>query len=406
MCFAFVVSYRIKMENENAILEQLNREKAIQYLPAIVFAVLVILFGILGNSLSLLFYGFKVTRTATTFLITTLSLTDLVTCVVLVGEVIELCYSVDFRSVAGCKILYFLNHWLVITSGLMLLVISVDRFRRICRPFQWQMSVRIAKLSTLTVLIFGGILSFRDIFVIDVVRVNITRDNSDILTGYYCTHVESANLETVITVFHILDFLTFLGVLVVSSISYACISVKIFKHRKRQGFNTPRVTSPPDVSTTTSATKSDEGNANDESAEMGVSTISGEKKQTLCSTVSGRSFYNRSINSVSGSLSTLMNLMRPRVKRPTIKSNFNAEKKITLMMLCIFITSIVSFIPHFAVNLGMKANGHLSEQEFSVGIQVALRLFMLNNAVNPYIIGAFNTHFRNYVKQLVCRCTQ
>jgi len=47
-----------------------------------------------------------------------------------------------------------------------------------------------------------------------------------------------------------------------------------------------------------------------------------------------------------------------------------------------------------------------SEQEFSVGVQVALRSYMLNSAVNPYIIGFFNSQFRAYVKEVMCKCVR
>ena len=45
-----------------------------------------------------------------------------------------------------------------------------------------------------------------------------------------------------------------------------------------------------------------------------------------------------------------------------------------------------------------------SQQELSAGVQVAIRSFMLNSAVNPYIIGLFNSKFRAYVIGVVGRC--
>jgi len=37
-----------------------------------------------------------------------------------------------------------------------------------------------------------------------------------------------------------------------------------------------------------------------------------------------------------------------------------------------------------------------SQQELSAGVQVAIRSFMLNSAVNPYIIGMLSSKFRAY----------
>jgi len=44
-----------------------------------------------------------------------------------------------------------------------------------------------------------------------------------------------------------------------------------------------------------------------------------------------------------------------------------------------------------------------SKHELSAGDLVALRSFMLNSVVNPYIIGIFNSKFRAYVMGVIGR---
>ena len=393
------------MENNVGVLEQLNKDKTVEYLPAIIICCVIIVCGILGNSMSLAYYGFKVSRTSTNLLITSLSIIDLVTCVILIGEVIELCYSVNFRFVAGCKIMYFMNHWLVLTSGFMLVLIALDRYRKLCNPFHWQMSVKAAKLATGATLVLAGLLSSRDLFMIDVVRVNITQYDNSMLVGYYCTHSKSDTLQTAIVIFHILDGITFVAIMLSATGMYARISVTLFKHRTRD-ITSSCVRRPSCVScsdtTSSSAKRTDTLKRDIDDTEESWSTISSGNKEVPSSSDQKQSagFNN------SGSMSTLVHFTlssrSPDKIRSAAKRNFEVEKKISLMMICVFVTSIVAFIPHFVINL--RYGGEVSEQEFNVGTQIALRLFMLNSAVNPFIMGVFNTQFRNYVKRVVCKC--
>lgn len=387
-------------------LEELNREKTIEYLPAIIFTCIVIVLGVLGNAMSVVFYGFKVARTSTNFLISALAALDLVTCVVLVAEVIELCYSVNFRNRTGCKAMYFLNHWLVVTSGSMLLLIAIDRYRRICSPFARQITVGAAKLAIIVLTVYCFLLSFRNIFTIDVVKVNVTMDRGKILTAFYCTHTDQEQYMTAIYIFHMLDLLTFLVILVGACALYIRISMKIFRHRRRRK---GRNISGSEDTTTTSEDKEDSGKtltsykSDDDKGNKCTSLVNlhagkGSLAYDKQCCTEASEFASDSERSTGISISRSCSMLDRKKKRNTWKESFHLEKKVSLMMLCVFIVSAVSFVPHFALNLYMSSREKISEQDFNVGTQVALRLFMLNNCVNPYIMGMFNSKFRSYVK--------
>lgn len=392
-----------------------NLQKNAEYAPAIVFIIIVIILGIFGNTLSVTFYGFKVTKTCTNFLITALASIDLVTCVILIGEVLELCYSVDFQNRAGCKVMYFLNYWLVLTSGFMLLVIALDRYLRICRPFQKQISIKFARIIILTIAIFCGLLSSRNLFIIDVIEVNITRKDLDVvnntntsavLTGFYCTHTKDPSLQTAALIFHLIDMICFVCIIFGSSLLYVIISYRIFKHRKKQSVK--RKISRLEDSTTSFSKEECVRNT-----EKGPCDENETSQSDYITTDNTNPDIERSpVAKPLGSRRTVVDIVksysfrnRKKSQRGLEKENYKLEKKVTIMMLCVFIVSAVSFVPHFVINMIMKSEGEVSEQELSVGYQIALRLFILNNAVNPYIMGVFNTRFRNYVKQVVCKCT-
>lgn len=382
------------MENANDILDKVNNEKTAKHLPVIVYVVTIILFGVLGNYLALSFYGFRAKRTATNILITLLSIADLAGCVVLVGDVFELCYSVEFRSAAGCKLLYFLKDCLLLTSFALLLLIAVDRYRRLCKPFQWQMSITTAKWSALAILVVFGLLSFRNFFLIDVVTGNITRENGDNLTGYFCRHSDNGELEGVILTFHILDGLSFISILFTTSGMYGCISVKLFKLRRRREKQT--AFTKPEENTPTSLRMCPTRNTNADVIEESNTNISYEGKMDL-STSSGQ------INGISASILSVNRLPKgtenvicitqhDERKEQQIKDNkFIPDKKITLLMLSVFIASVVSFVPYFVLNLAIEGDGHLLNHDFDVGTELVLRSFMLQFVVNPFTTGAFNS---------------
>ena len=128
-------------------LNEINRSKTQEFAGAIAYTLIVILVGIAGNSMCIAYYGFKVPRTANNVIITLLASVDLTACVVLSDLIIKLCFSVAYKNRGSCKVLYFVNRWLIITSGFMLLFVAIDRYRKICRPFGWQLSIKYVKIA-------------------------------------------------------------------------------------------------------------------------------------------------------------------------------------------------------------------------------------------------------------------
>lgn len=408
-------------------LEELNKEKIAEYSPVIAFVFTMMLLGIVGNSFSITYYRCKAANTTTNVLITILSFIDLVSCVVIVGEVIELFYPVNFRSAAGCKAIYFLEQWLVFISGTLLLLIAFDRYRRICRPFEWQLSIKTSKRCALVIVVVCFIMAFRNIFVMDVVRVNILIQDGQSLTGYYCTHTDDASFQTLTVVFHVIDFVIFIIILSTAVAMYVCIAVAIFKQRKRLVRNTTYSKS--DESGFTSMAR--RADVNNEGVSMiskfsteGVTSTSltdtGDIKRDSVNALSfslnalspGVNALSSSVNALSSSVNALSpctvgntltcgNTLKAKKNGIKARETFNVEKKVTQMLVCAFIASIVSFVPHFVMHLEIKGHGHHLQEEFNAGYQTVHRLFKVNHIVNPYIFCAFNSKFRNYVKNLV-----
>lgn len=436
-------------------LHDLNDAKIQEYTPAIVYVAIVVLLGVCGNIMTVTFYGFKSPRTPTNVIITGLGIVDMLCCVVLSDEIIELCFTVSFKSVAGCRAMYFFNHFLVFVAGTTLLFVGIDRYRKICQPFSWQFNIFRIKLAFVAIVTFSLLTSIRDWIVLDVVHVNVTVDGEDEpVEAFYCTHSDRDDLQTTITVFTLLDLVTFVVVIGGSAVLYTLIAIRLWKSRKRAHGNGRKEDSSVEIQNEQTFTSVADSNTSDENTDPEKSAsangpenneiLNGEVNEKKSETESKESsviYNNEKVdNSVEKcvfdndsqadkniilefrketetvddvgenqneaetspskkrGLEIRLNTLKKKMTKAT--AEMQVEKKVTLMMTVITILSMISFVPYFVVNLGIKPNSDTSDQEFSVGIQIALRSYILNNAVNPYIIGMFNSKFRKFVKDL------
>ena len=415
---------------EEQLLRQLNDAKIREYAPAIAFSAVVVVCGILGNALSVAFYGFKVPRTSTNIIITVLAIVDIITCIVISDEIVELCFTVTFKNIWGCKAMYFFNHSLVFISIFTLFLVAIDRFRKICRPFAWQYSSFGLKLSFIAIIIFAVLLSVRDLFILDVVHVNVTHAGRNI-RAYYCTHSKAQSMATTVTTFHSIDLLTIIIICVFTVVIYSCIAKQLLKSRikRRQSVNINEVNDSSDSKPTSSpdtdiiaeesfaptdeqiqdCDKEEESYGinipqenNDESQlkkivyakKIGV----GDPERYAPDTNEENVYSHKPRKDMKDvDRRSSVNVM---CKRPLEAKN--VERKVTLMIFTLNVAFFVSFIPYFIVNVWVKQQSNSSAQEFNAGIQIALRSYMLNNAINPYIIGFFNSNFRTFVKSLFC----
>ncbi|XP_053405047.1 growth hormone secretagogue receptor type 1-like [Mercenaria mercenaria] len=410
-------------DKNTKLLEDLNDQKIWEYAPAIAYSASVMILGIFGNIFSIVYYGFKSPKTTTNNLITALAITDSVTCIVFCDEIIELCFTITFKNVIGCKLMYFTNHSLVVGSSFILALICVDRFRKICRRQSWQLTVTTARICIGVLSFLAFLLSIRDFVILDVVQVNLTLPMLNrSITGYYCTHTRERDRKTIVTAFQLLDLSTFIIVLSTVTVLYSFVARELWIQRKRKESHMLSVQVKSSVPESESADVKCFPNvlidktissAQDKIADSNYShsDTNADIKipQLVSSTLSERKeIYNIAIfetyNKSCEATNRTENIKEHKERNSKRKHAYAIERKIAVMMIVITAASFLSFVPYFIVSLGLKRKSNTPEQEFSVGVQIALRSFMLNNAVNPYIMGLFNTQFRCFVKDSLSKC--
>lgn len=122
--------------------------------------------GVLGNSLVFYIYKFCITKHRTDrFFIPYLAVSDALSCIVGSGFGLALnLLPIRFSGDALCKGLWFLTKWSTLVSALMLLLIAIERYKKVCKPFGPQMTPLAKQLSMIALFVVSAILTFPTVF--------------------------------------------------------------------------------------------------------------------------------------------------------------------------------------------------------------------------------------------------
>ncbi|XP_076082458.1 uncharacterized protein LOC143053543 [Mytilus galloprovincialis] len=142
-----------------SILEISNQLARI-LIPATVYLCIILVMGVIGNIIVLIVYGFRVRKTAYTILILILAALDLITCLFGVPyHILSVVHPLMFVWNGFCKSVSFILRLTTMSSVLVVNVIAYDRYRKICRPFQRQLSLTHIKIASFVVITVSVILS-------------------------------------------------------------------------------------------------------------------------------------------------------------------------------------------------------------------------------------------------------
>ncbi|CAL1542178.1 unnamed protein product, partial [Lymnaea stagnalis] len=127
-------------------LDALQRETNIIMIPSIVFLCLISTTGVIGNSLVLVVYSCRFSRSAVrTFMKAVAVLDLLINTLVIPAEIYDMFHAWDFDQPLVCRVRRFFNAQTTSASGFLLVAIAVTRYRKICRPFDRQVNITEAK---------------------------------------------------------------------------------------------------------------------------------------------------------------------------------------------------------------------------------------------------------------------
>lgn len=366
------------VQNEVVLtLEALNQVEVERRLAPMIYLGILIFLGVPGNLTVLVVYLLKFeTSTYRTFIVA-LALIDLVgSSVCMPFEIIEMNFQYTFYAVAACKFFRFNNTFIALTSIFILIFLSVDRYRRVCRPLKPQMTVCTARILCGVAALLAIFFSWPIFFLLGTRYVELPNN----ITGYDCSTNDLYRKTIYPLVHNAIMFLVFVIAIVSLIVLYILIGRKIIKHVKfRNTFKTSK-------SSSVSSRKTSSVKLSNDGPE-GVVLV---KMNKMTSSTDATKQPN------------------PIEKNPQAAKTKEekASNKITKIAFAICLAFILSYLPHLTITIWTAVKGGFIAPPgpiVSAVLPIVTRSIFINNIVNPFIYGFLDRRFRKIVLSYLCK---
>jgi len=215
--------------------EELTHRYATALVPLTVIVGLFVVLGVVGNIIVLIvfYFGRAYRRNNYRVFVISFAIVDLFASAILFPtEIIRHRSDFNFRNVVLCQMKIYINNYGAVAGALSLLVISVDRFRKVVFPLKTQMSQTLAiKLCVGLTFIFSSIINVPVAFMTDVLQSNMTNIYGTNTTVFTCSFDEDFRGHPIAYIYQAFTALLLLGVSISTIIMYTCIGCQIYKHR-------------------------------------------------------------------------------------------------------------------------------------------------------------------------------
>ncbi|XP_052762418.1 bombesin receptor subtype-3-like [Mya arenaria] len=367
----------LNTSDERAILERINAKTADQMTPVIAYLVILMCVGLFGNVLAVIFYGRNAKKSTHSVFICTVAIYDMIACVISIpSEIADLRLFFTYDNITACSILRFVNHFSAIGSIGVLLEISIDRFRRICRPVQKQLNHKQATLACAGSIIFSIFLSWPSLVFYTAVPVEVKSENGQVVTGHTCTTTKEASYRTYLWIFNFIYMGLFIIFTIILCVMYSIVGRVLIQHNRKIKLH--------------------------KRPEISVCSTSGGMETSFtddtCTTKQKTNYVK---------MATVQATKQKSNKNKTNHLN-RSTLKFTMIMLVVTAVFVLSYLPFLVLVLWRAGNSTyesdlLSDSEL-VALQFGMRTYFLNSAINPFTYGFFNSSFREFVKKSVCFC--
>lgn len=373
-------------------LYKLESEKFLdKYIPVVVYLTLLCVVGAIGNAHAFLVYLYRYKTSNHKIFVVWLAAVDFIACSLSIPfEIMDARHSYTFTSVSACKIFRFLNHFVVLCSGLLLGIIAVERYRKACVPMGRQLSAKEAKYSCMITVIVSIALSIPALIVYGPTSKPV--DNFPELVGSDCT-VYSSYKKTFFKIYSSFLLLLCTIIFIVCVVTYTFIGRVLYRQMKFR--RASQTTLPKQRLTSLSSCKggpiSSDGGA--------TTTLKKEDNSAHIHDEESSYWDHHNRKSLSRSLSTV-SAIKMSAKKLKI---FDRSKQITFMFLVATAISYAGYLPHLVLIIIQGINRPTYE-DISVSIgsfsAILIRGYFLSNATNPLVYCFLDDRFRRECKKM------
>lgn len=449
--------YRQKMENRSTNeegSENINDLVVKNNILTFVMVAFIIVSGIVGNGFSFAFYGFVEKKTVTSFLISVLAGSDLFSSIIYIEQLFVLSFMLDFQSKFACSLIRFLKTICIGNSYMLLGPVGLDRCLKICvRNPRYHLTLRKAVILSLTLIIFSVSRSFRQFYTNDIKDVDVQIAENKTVLGKICTKTDDITLTPLMKVFGAIDGVCFIVINTAIVVVYLLIIRKVTQVQRkvnsypsRSGLsnqagnygNNPNAFAETIERLTWNRTES-ETLGQTCSTQLGVSTIhedvaeivtiSKNSKRQNCvepfdmpddkisqvdhaytNTDPGDNYDARGNNMKSNpklpshksrSCSQIQQIVRGNSACPKRHTGNKVETNLSIMLSVVAFSSLFCYVPYVVISYSIGPIEVYTKYSLNALIQTGLRSPLLNSSINPYVIGLFNSKFRQFVNRVI-----
>lgn len=412
---------------ESYILWHLNEKAYVKNKPAIIFLLISMIVGTVGNGLVIYVYGWRLRpNSSKNIFITWLAVFDLISCCVTIPfEIFDLRFPMLYGEGTICKISRTLAFAVNITSGLILVLIAFDRLQ-ITRPPYKSYTKRKTRYLILLVTLISLVVSIPALFVFGTKTIQTIFPG---ISGKDCSYDDAIKDTMLPIIYYVLLAVIFLLTFVILGILYIKIAIAIYEWKHSiigealaLSSNKWRKTSQSlsvksDNFATVTSKASEEANYLDDSF---VSQNNGHLDNSQYNELSSHDQENSSTNEQYHNLSSSTSKQRYEVniassakstKNSVSEHTNNGKRKLSVkeraspvksnvLFITITVVFVLSYLPFLLFELlkGVLKEGTFDETAF----EVVTKSVYLNNLVNPVIYGIYNVNYREEIRNLFC----
>lgn len=412
-------STTMSYELNKRLAEEVNDEMVSSVLPVSIFVGIETVFGFFGNLLILYVFLFRYHSCNFKYFVLCLAFIDLTsTLTTMPGEIVTQTFWFVYPVPLICKIKSFFNVFTVCGSAFCLLLIAVDRFRKICHPCEWQVKPKTARvlcyvlitvsfIMALPCAFLWGTHSYQLVYKGQRVTVTVCEKDAEFLqTKYPLVYI--IIVEVIISAVMIVLFALYV---------FVCRILLMTKPDDKRKSTTGGVVNKTmkelsaqdsDANISAGMTSDDELTTQNDSEVNNEMVTSDTKRDTKVTP--GKRLESRIVQKTKSNakMTTSVDI---KAKRPTVKQQARRVRRKTLIMFILTAIFIVTTILYLTL-LSLIANDFLQSLS-SHGKAVYFfffRLYFINHAVNPILYGFLDPHFRRVLKQIakavVSPCTR
>lgn len=423
-------------ETKSYTLEEWNNEKSAVLTVNTVVLGFYLLIGITGNTIVIYIYNFRMKGSRDDrYFIPHLAVMDLCACGVGAGYAIALnMLPLRFQGNELCKILWFLTQVTTLCAALMLVVIAVQRYLKVVRPFKKQMTIKAKHSALVTVILLSLFLSLPCLMFYGEIPITSPYLN---LTGYRCGVSPSAD-QAALSLYNTILFVTAVGGLLVISTLYILIGRTIYRqHKFRRRYSSAATAfkrsdrdslewNPPSESGSVQTRSKpfrdsldfdspflDSMNGAPSSPkiiEPSSSPVIIEPSSPSSATLEPSSPFKSAFLSVPMTPTEKLRSSFSEIQKKASKSTIPVRKhfgthRCSWMFMMITVVYILSFIPRITLNVLESVDKHfwgeLSDREIASYLFL-YRLYLVNNISNPFFYGLFDRAMRKELRKACC----